>query len=392
MSLEFQLAWHCPHLTVEEVVTLDIDRRSLLTRQPLGGVGQVRILINDEFQVPQSGVFSPAVLSSSVSGPFDIRQNEDVFTVTASTGVQTITFGASGTIRKTTDQVVALIKALEWTHVTVVNENGFLVITDSAKVGPDAFVKVSGSVAASLGFGQARVSQRQRAVWGREVYPGWNVYQRPDTQISNRFPKFNKMIRTNPVIKVTYTVPWQRCVRCGGTQVENDYRFDAGGNVILIKDEDLLYQAALKILLTDLGSNPFHSWYGTTIRQRIGSKALSGVAAVLSEDVRRALSRMQNLQRQQAKYQTVSFKERLYAVLGVQVQQHRQDPSTFLIEVTVQNASSEPIRLNIVFTVPEVVALMGSNGLMLGTEAAGLGVTESRELFRSDRNLLTGGQ
>jgi hypothetical protein len=43
-----------------------------------------------------------------------------------------------------------------------------------------------------------------------------------------------------------------------------------------------------------------------------------------------------------------------------------------MIDVTVQNASAEPIELTIVFTVPSVVALMGSNGLTLGTEKAGI--------------------
>jgi phage baseplate assembly protein W len=194
------------------------------------------------------------------------------------------------------------------------------------------------------------------------------------------------------MIKVTYSVPVQRCQRCRATFVENDFRFDQSGSSILIRNEDLLYQAALKILLTDRGSNPFHPWYGTSIRERIGSKALMGVSSVLSEDVRQALSRMQALQTEQAKYQVVTFKERLYGILGVTVKRYQQDPTTFMIDVTVQNASSEPIALNIAYTAPEVVALMGTNGLMLGTEAAGLGTTEARTIFRNDRNTLTGGQ
>ncbi len=148
----------------------------------------------------------------------------------------------------------------------------------------------------------------------------------------------------------------------------------------------------LKILLTDLGSNPFHPWYGTSIRQRIGSKALMGVASVLSEDVRQALSRYQALQTEQAKYQVVSFKERLYGILGVDVKRHAQDATTFLIEVTVQNASGTPIALNIVYTVPEVVALMGTNGLMLGNQPTGLSPAESLRMFSEDRNTLTGGR
>jgi len=391
MSLEFQLAWPCPHLTVEEVVALGDDRRSLDVRQPVAAAGQVRVLVNNSFFIPRGGVFSAAILSSSVSGPFDIIENEDTLTVTTTAGTATLSFGAVGTIRLTTDQVVRRIETAGWTHVEARNDNGYLVFVDPERVGPSAFVRVDGTVAGALGFGQDGVSARQRVAFGREVYPGWDLYLREDT-ISNRFPRFRKQIKTNPMLKVTYSVPVQRCLRCQATFVENDFRFDAGGNMILIQNEDLLYQAALKILLTDRGSNPFYPWYGTTIRERIGTKALSGVSSVLVEDVRKALSQMQALQTNQAKYQQVTFKERLYAVLQVDVKRHAQDPTTFLIELVVQNASGQPIQLNIVFTVPEVVALMGSNGLMLGTQAAGLGTEQVWSTFKNDRNLLTGGQ
>jgi len=391
MSLEFQLAWECPHFTEEEVVPLSDDRQSLELRQPVAASGLVRILANDDFFIPPGGLHSAAILTAAVSGPFDIKENEDSFTVETSTSTETLSFGVKGTARWTTDRVVKKINSMGWTHVSVSNENGYLVIVDAEKTGPSAVVRVRGTAAGALGFGQPGLTDKQYAAFGREVYPGWDLYLRPDT-ITNRFPRFRKPLRSNPVLKVSYAVPVQRCRRCGATFTENDFRFTAGGHAILIQHEDLLYQAALKILLTDKGSNPFFPWYGTSIRERIGSKALSGVASVLSEDVRRSLAQMQSLQQQQAKFQAVSFKEQLYSVLRVNVKRHAQDISTFMIEVAVQNASGQPIELNIVFTVPEVVALMGSNGLMLGTEAAGLGTTEARELFKNDRNLLTGGQ
>lgn len=393
MSLDFQLAWPCPHLTVEEVVALDADRQSLLLRQPVGAAGTILVMLNDDpdLRIPRNGLFSAASLPSSNSGPYDLRENEDTLVVQASGGQATLTFGAQGTIRRTTDQIVRMVVQRGWTHVVASNDNGYLVFTDPNAVGPQAFVKVRGTAAAALGFGQPEVSGSQWAAYGRELYPGWDLYQRPD-EITNRYIRFRQPLKTNPMIKVTYSAPVQRCLRCRATFVENDFRFDAAGISVLVQNEDLLYQAALKILLTDRGSNPFHPWYGTNIRERIGSKALLGVSSVLSEDVRRALGRMQTLQTEQAKYQQVTFKERLYAILAVNVKRHQQDPTSFLIDVTVQNASSEPITLNIVYTTPEVVALLGSNGLMLGQQVAGLSAEEARMMFRSDRNTLTGGQ
>lgn len=385
MSIEFQLAWPCPHHTVEEVVPLDADRRSLPLRQPVAASGRVLVLANDQHFIPRGGLFSPAVLSSSVSGPYDILRNEDVLEVETSAGVESITLGAtSGTIRLATDQIVKRVQQAGWVHVAVSNEGGYLTFTDPTQVGPSAKVVVRGTAAGALGFGQPGYSGAQRAAYGREVYPGWDLYLRPDS-IVNRYPRFRRALKTNPMLKVSYVVPVQRCLRCGASFVENDFRYNANGSLILIRNEDLLYQAALKILLTDRGSNPYFPRYGTTIRERIGSKALSGIASVISEDVRRALAQMQALQTQQAKYQQVSYKERLYQVLAVNVKPHAQDPSTYLVEVVVQNASGDPIQLNIVFTVPEVVALMGSNGLMLGTEPAGLTPSEASSAFRNDQ-------
>lgn len=397
MSIEFQLAWPCPHLAVEEVVPIDDDRRSLFTRSPVASAGQMRILANNAVFIPPNGLLSAAILSSAVSGPFDIVENEDTLIIETSGGTETLTFGAVGTIRLSTDAVVRRASIAGWTLVEVRNDNGFLVFIDPNALGPNAFVKISGSAAGALGFGQPKCAAglrgngRQRAAFGREVYPGWDLYLRPDT-ITSRFPKFRKELRNNPVLKVTYSMPVQRCLRCQATFVENDFRFDGGGHILLIQNEDLLYQAALKILLTDRGSNPFFPWYGTTIRERIGTKALSGVASVLSEDVRKGLSRLQALQNEQAKYQPVSYKERLYAVLGVSVKKHVEDVTAYKIDVTLQNASGQPVSLNIVYTVPEVIALMGTNGLMLGTEAAGLGTEQVWDIFKGDRNLLTGGQ
>jgi len=370
MSTDVALAWPCPHLTMEEVVAIDADRRSLLCRQPVASGGVVRIMVNDEFFLPQGGLFTPAVLRSAGSGPYDILEGEDTLTVITSSGSQTVSFGIGNTInRMSADDVVGFLAKVPFTVARVSVDNGHLVFADVTKVGPDSYVKVSGAAAKSLGFGGpwlngSEANHHQWSARGVMLYPPWRMHTRPD-EITNRFPKFDEPIRNNPIFKVTYTVPPQRCLRCGGSYIENDYRFDASGQILMIENEDLLYQAALKIVLTDKGSNPYYPWYGCNLRQRIGSKAVSGVATLINEDVRRSLARLQEMQREQTKFQQVSFKERLFSIMSVNTQPHVQDPTTFLVDVVLRNASSEQVNLNIVFTVPGVVALMGSDGLML---------------------------
>lgn len=362
---------------MEEVVSLDSDRMSLPSRQPVASGGTVRILVNDEFFIPQGGLYTPAVLRASGSGPYDIVENEDRITITTSAGSQSFSFGISNTVsRMSANDVVSFLTTRLLTVATATSENGHLVLSDLNRVGPDSYVKISGTAAISLGFGAPKTgtsaaNHRQWSSRGVQLYPPWRLHTRPD-EITNRFPKFDQPISSNPVFKVTYTATPHRCLRCGGTYVENDYRFDQSGQLIMIQNEDLLYQAALKIVLTDRGSNPYYPWYGSSVKSRVGSKAISGVAALIGEDIRRALTKFQDLQKEQSKFQKVSFKERLLSVVSVNAYPHVQDSTTYMVDVVLQNASSEAINLSIVFTVPNVVALMGSNGLMLGTEASGV--------------------
>lgn len=382
MSQDYQIAFPCPHLTIEEVVELDSgDRRSLDTRQPVGGAGTVQILANGTTPIPSSGLKSFASLYSSQSGPYTLVENEDEITIQTSEGSFTVSLGVKGRIRKSADLIVQSLKASALSNVVLENIGGHLAITDGNQVGTGSFVKVTGSAAAALGFGDPKKNGLQYRAQGKEIYPPWELVVRED-EIVNRFPRFKSPVKGNPTFKVTYTVPPNRCLRCRATLIENDMRFTTSGQPLMITNEDLLYQAALKILLTDKGSNPFFTWYGTTIRERIGSKALGSVAAAISDDVRKSLDRLFTLQKDQSDFQQVTPKERLYQILSVNTRPHREDPTTYLVDVVIQNASGDPVELSIVFTVPEVVSLMGSNGLFLGTQAAGITDEQAATQFR----------
>ena len=381
MSRDYAISAACPHLTMEEGVLIADDRRTLQTRQPVGGAGSVRILVNDDFYIPQMGLSTPAQLFSSKSGPYDIKANEDTLTIQTPKKTQTVTLGVTSVSRYTADQVIQEFQRRGIGSVLLESLNGHLSISDISTVGPASFVKVTGTAATAFGFGAPKgvgtcggIAYPWR-VEGKNLYPGWSLYLRPDN-ITNRYPKFDYPVQGSPLFKVTYTVPRERCLRCGGLGWENDFRFDTEGVGILIENENLLYQACLKILLTDKGSNPYHPWYGTNLKSRIGSKALSGVASLINEDVRQALSKFQTVQESKAKYQPVSFKERLYAILSVETMPHAQDPTTFLVNVVVQNASSEPIELSIVFSVPGVISTLGSNGFLLGPSASVVGAPQ----------------
>lgn len=360
MSYDVQLAWPCPHLITEERVSLSPDRRTLALSMPVASTQTVEIRANDSTLVPPTGLLTTALLFSGKPGPYDLFPNYDTLTVTTSGGSWTLSLGLTRTARFTAsalrDKFVRLLQMGDPLLVTVENEH--LVFQDVNRAGTRSFVTVSGSGVEAFGFGSSWSAQ------GNKVYPAWSLELQSSFQ--GRAPVFQEWVRSNPTWMVSYATYPNRCRRCQGIEVENDCRFSVDGDVILVDGEDLLYQASLKILLTQLGSNPYHPEYGTSITSRIGTKATANVVGVLTEEVRSALSKLQILQRGQARYQTVTQEERLYALQGVNVRTDANDPTKVLIDVTIQNASNQPISLSIVYTAPGVTSRVSPTGLTLG--------------------------
>lgn len=383
MSVEIRAGYSCPHLILEEPVRLGADRRSMLTRGPVSGAASVRVLVNDSIYVPPSGLLSPAALTSAKTAPYTIERcvgvvgpDGNLFEVRTGSGSVSVRLPEGA--RLSLEAIVRFLRSSPVaTLVDVEGSDGRLSLEERNRVGKESFISVSGRGADSLGF------QAQKGARGATVYPGWDVVSREDVNpttnpfgvlaVPARYPAFREPIRGNPSIKVTYAAMPERCPRCGATYVENDYRFDPSGDVLTIENEDLLYQACLKAILTVQGSNPFHPTYGSKVSTRVGAKAVGASAALLKEDVQNALRQVQNLQQGQRRYQLVKDRELLRTVQSVDVRASAEDPTVFFIDVTVITGSNRPVRISTVFSVPGAVALAGSNGLSLGLSGAGLG-------------------
>jgi phage baseplate assembly protein W len=377
MSIDFQLAHNCPHLTIEEEVVLGSDRRDLRTRQPVASSSRIRITANDDVSIPREGLYTRAQVTGSGSGPFRILKNEETITVANRTQtVEDIVLPVGS--RVTADRVVGLMDAAirnSGVRILVENVNGFLRLTDYSEDGLTSQIKITGSAAAALGFvGQIRAR-------GRQVYPGWDYAERTVVNtttsaavryVSSRYPRFLAPVRGNPVFKVSYTTYQQHCRRCQGFGIENDYRIGASGEPSMIQNEDLLNQGVLKILSTVKGSNPFHPEYGTQLLTRIGTKALGSGATTINEDVVVALNIFQRLQKLQGQYQEVTPRERLASLISVNTTPSEIDPTVFEVQIVAANAANVPVVITTVFAAPGTAALAGSNGLSLGLEGFGL--------------------
>lgn len=390
MSVEIRAGYPCPHLIMEEPVALGSDRRTLSTKGPIAGAASVRILVNNSAYVPASGLYAQATLTSSMAGPYRVERcvgtigpDGNIFTVTTGSGTATIRLPEGA--RVPLAQIQRALRLSTINDLVVVSElSGSLSLIEANGAGTESYIRVSGPGATTLGF-------IQKGARGQQVYPGWDLLARSDlnpttvptgvTIVPARYPIFKEPLRGNPTIKVTYASMPERCPRCNATYVENDYRFNPTGDVITISNEDLLYQACLKAILTVQGSNPFHPAYGSKITTRIGRKIVSASAALVKEDVQNALQQVQRLQQGQRRYQEVRDRELLRTIQSVDVRPSEADPTIFFVDVVVRNGSTEPVKLTTVFSVPGAIALAGSNNLTLGLEAAGLNLPQSQRFL-----------
>ena len=297
MSFSFQLAHSCPHMIMGEVVTLSADdKRSMFLRGPVANNQSVLVSANGIY-VPPTGYHSlPSV--STATGPFKIQNcvgtsggGNEALTVTTLSGSVALSLpvGPRVSLAKVKRTLVLGASGL----FSVSEKHGTLVLTGLGETGSKSYIQVSGKGAASLGFSQLKSR-------GREVYPPWSLNARPNQlptwggtgivqQNRAMYPRFSKPLRGSPILKVTYATTGGQCPRCQGTLIENDYRFNALGNLMVVANEDLLYQACLKAILTNKGSNPYSPAYGTMIQGRIGMKAARAGASLVQEDIMNVL-------------------------------------------------------------------------------------------------------
>lgn len=366
-------------------MTISGDRQSLFTRAPVGNQTSVRVLANDSQYIPPEGLASQASLSANTPGPYRILKCQgtvgsggNLLSLQTKSGSAQVALPVGD--RVPLQEVLRTLRASPaFSLLNIADREGSLVLTDLNWAGPESFVRVSGGGAASLGFVQTGAR-------GAQVYPSWSLVAKPDpfpgvrppgfNLVPARYPKFSSPVRGNPTFKVTYASMPERCPRCGGTYVENDWRFSTLGDVVEVQKEDLLYQACLKAILTVQGSNPYHPNYGSKITTRIGRKASGAASLLIQEDVQQALQGVQNLQRKQGQYQSLSNEETLYRIDAVSVRPAKDDPTVFFVDVTVRNASNKPVVINTVYSVPGTIALAGTNGQTLGLEPAGLSPTQ----------------
>jgi phage baseplate assembly protein W len=108
-----------------------------------------------------------------------------------------------------------------------------------------------------------------------------------------------------------------------------------------------------------LGSNPYHSFYGSNAMSLIGQKVSAGVAISLRTSVQTALDTLIDVQTQQSKVQEMSLEERVKRVRSIEVSTIGNDETSYLVRVSVESLSMQVVGVNVLFTVPGAITMDG---------------------------------
>lgn len=361
MSFDRQLAQLCPHQVLDETLYVDASRQIIRPIKPIATLDSVNLRLNGLIDVPTQGVYTPVQVTGTQFGPFNVTKGvNDTLVVKVNEGpVQTVVVPASNQMPP--DKLAGLLNfGLKGCQFNVVN--GAYLQLQSAGVGYAAsvWVDAASTVAGTIGFLTNHLYR------GVDVLPGWTLVLDPNSlpQLPYRMIFFDNPLRSvGDFVELSYSTVRNQCRRCGGLGTENDWRYGFNGNTGEVRDEALLIQEITKIMFSIRGSNPFHTWYGTTITETVGKKIAFGnfVQNLIVSDITTTFNRWQSIKNQQQNVvrQYVSDKEYPFRLLSVVLQQSNQDPTVIYVNLVIQNRSQQPIEISRGITLPLPENLLG---------------------------------
>ena len=147
---------------------------------------------------------------------------------------------------------------------------------------------------------------------------------------------------SDPEYEVSYNTFLQFCPKCNGVGYADDWVLMGTGKPSTVNDTAQLAQAVEKVIVTELGSNKYHTWVGSSITTLIGSKITDQefLAGQIKEAVSSAMTALQQTQIQHMNANPlVSDNEVLGSIGYINVTFDAADPSVVYVDVSYSSKS-----------------------------------------------------
>jgi len=127
--------------------------------------------------------------------------------------------------------------------------------------------------------------------------------------------------------------------------VEGDLKIQSGGTIKTVTHTSKIKQDVIKIILTALGSNKYHPWYGCAVSDDIVGQNISDdiVFSDIQSSIIQGLERLRTLQISQMTSQSISLAETIGSIGEVNVYRAIEDPRMLIIDVTVYSRRLDKI-------------------------------------------------
>jgi hypothetical protein len=152
----------------------------------------------------------------------------------------------------------------------------------------------------------------------------------------------------NPLVESRYTTMSTYCPKCAGENYLDDIIYGPSKDIVTVKDEYLLLQTLEKFIITQIDSNPYHTWLGTTLHTLVGSKItdVNLLKSKIYDDIKKAVDDLKSIQAQYVKSgRPVSLGELFGNLLSVNVNQNEADPTTINVVVNFTAQSGRNLSL-----------------------------------------------
>lgn len=181
------------------------------------------------------------------------------------------------------------------------------------------------------------------ALFNYEVTSPENVQQ---NLIEVQFDQFLPSVTTH-IFEVTYPTDVVNCRKCFGFGVITDIEFDSLGQARTVENTEKLIQDSFIFTFTELDSDPFFSYIGTTINQIIGRKFIQGQTdSRIVLTTTESLEALQELQNIQVRVQEVTDEETLQALRSVDLTQDEDDPTLFYLDVNIRSTVNPSLEIS----------------------------------------------
>jgi hypothetical protein len=177
----------------------------------------------------------------------------------------------------------------------------------------------------------------------------YTIIDDPETTLNekNKVIRFHQKWRSpDDYFEVDYLTLSEYCPKCNNGNYLDDISYTVKGDFYTIRNEKLLMQNVEKFTITELNSNPFHVFIGTSLVALIGTRitSVSLLVSQVTSEITRTLQKLQSLQSQyRMTGRSVTSGEILKTIDSIEVVQDEDDPTVMRADVSVIAESGKTV-------------------------------------------------